>query len=117
MPLEMALSQTFAGGYELHPDTCILSARQRPGPNCDAPATRVSWKRQSARPAIEKMVRGEGDWLRTLDEQEISTVETAARGLPGQSFDSRPVQRNTDFDLSEHHGRNFLTNPFAGSSG
>ena len=96
----MARSRKLAGPYELHPDGSILSARHRP----DAPLQRAGHAdlvETSAgetymvylcgRPlpnrgrctlgretAIQKMAWGRDGWLRTLDEQAIPAVETAA---------------------------------------
>jgi xylan 1,4-beta-xylosidase len=96
----MARSRNLTGPYELHPDTYIMSARQRP--DCDLQRAghaslvetqtgetylaylvgrplrnrgRCTLGRETA---IQKMVWGEDGWLRTLDGQGIPTVETPA---------------------------------------
>lgn len=99
----MARSRNLTGPYELHPDTCIMSARQRP--DCDlqraghaslveTPTGETYMVYLVGRPlrnrgrctlgretAIQKMVWGEDGWLRTLDGQGIPTVETPAPTL------------------------------------
>lgn len=106
----MARSRTLTGPYELHPDTYIMSARQRP----DAPLQRAGHADLVETPegetylvylvgrplrnrgrctlgretAIQKMVWGEDGWLRTLDGQGIPTLETpgpAAREEAGST--------------------------------
>jgi xylan 1,4-beta-xylosidase len=44
--------------------------------------------------AIQKMVWGEDDWLRTLDGQGIPTVQTPAPALPAQAFPPAPVRED-----------------------
>ena len=96
----MARSRKLTGPYELHPDTYIMSARQRP----DAPLQRAGHADLVETPAgetymvylvgrplrnrgrctlgretaIQKMVWGADGWLRTLDGQGIPTSETPA---------------------------------------
>jgi xylan 1,4-beta-xylosidase len=116
-----ARSRNLTGPYELHPDAYILSARERP----DAPLHRTGhadlvetlngetyMAYLCGRPlpnrgrctlgretAIQKMVWGQDDWLRTLDGQGIPTLETPAPSLPAHPFPAAPVRE--DFDRSE----------------
>src|SRR6185503_1538683 len=46
--------------------------------------------------AIQKMVWGEDDWLRTLNRDGLPTIETPALGLSPQEFPPAPVRE--DFD-------------------
>jgi xylan 1,4-beta-xylosidase len=101
----MARSQDLTGPYELHPDTYIMSARQRPDSElqraghadlvetqngetymvylCGRPLRNRGRCTLGRETAIQKMVWGEDGWLRTLDGQGIPTVDTAAPMLPG----------------------------------
>ena len=117
----MARSRNLTGPYELHPDTYIMSARQRP--DCELQRAghaslvgtqtgetymaylvgrplrnrgRCTLGRETA---IQKMVWGEDGWLRTLDGQGIPTVETPAPNLPAQPFPPGPVRE--DFDTRQ----------------
>ncbi len=96
----MARSRKLTGPYELHPDTYILTARHRPDVELqraghadlvETPAGETYMVYLCGRPipnrgrctlgretAIQKMVWGTDDWLRTLDGQGIPTVETPA---------------------------------------
>jgi xylan 1,4-beta-xylosidase len=100
----MARSRQLTGPYELHPDTYIMSARQRPDSELQRAGHASLVETRSAetymaylvgRPlrnrgrctlgretAIQKMVWGEDGWLRTLDGQGIPSTETPAPGLP-----------------------------------
>lgn len=113
-----ARSRKLTGPYELHPDTYIMSARQRP--DCELQrAGHASLVETQAgetymaylvgRPlrnrgrctlgretAIQKMVWGEDGWLRTLDGQGIPTVETPAPQLPTLPFPAAPQRENFD---------------------
>ncbi|MBI3867365.1 MAG: glycoside hydrolase family 43 protein [Verrucomicrobia bacterium] len=117
----MARSRKLNGPYETHPDTYIMSARFRP----DAPLQRAGHaslvETQSGetymaylvgRPlrergrctlgretAIQKMVWGEDDWLRTLDGEGIPTLETPEPGLPADEFPAAAARE--DFDGPE----------------
>lgn len=117
----MARSRTLTGPYELHPDTYIMSARQRP--DCELQRAghgslvetqngetylaylvgrplrnrgRCTLGRETA---IQRMVWGEDGWLRTLDGQGIPTVETPAPELAAHPFPAAPER--VDFDLPE----------------
>ncbi len=101
----MARSRKLAGPYELHPDTHILSARHRPDSElqraghadlvetqdgetymvylCGRPLRNRGRCTLGRETAIQKMVWGHDDWLRTLDGQGIPTLETPAPTWPG----------------------------------
>jgi xylan 1,4-beta-xylosidase len=96
----MARSRNLTGPYELHPDTYLMSARQRPDSELQRAGHASLVETQGGetymaylvgRPlrnrgrctlgretAIQKMVWSEDGWLRTLDGQGIPTVETPA---------------------------------------
>ncbi len=114
----MARSRHLTGPYKLHPDTYIMSARQRPDCELQRAGHASLVETQTGetylaylvgRPlrnrgrctlgretAIQKMVWGEDGWLRTLDGQGIPTVETPTPNLPAQPFPPGPVRE--DFD-------------------
>ncbi len=93
----MARSRSLTGPYELHPDTYILSARQRPDAElqraghadlvetqsgetyavylCGRPLRNRGRCTLGRETAIQKMLWGEDDWLRTLDGQGVPTLE------------------------------------------
>jgi xylan 1,4-beta-xylosidase len=96
----MARSRNLTGPYELHPDTYVISARHRPDSELQRAGHASLVETQNGetymaylagRPlrnrgrctlgretAIQKMVWGEDDWLRTLDGEGIPTMETPA---------------------------------------
>lgn len=114
----MARSKSLTGPYELHPDVYIMSARNRP----DAPLQRAGHADLvdtqngetymvylCGRPlhnrgrcvlgretAIQKMVWGDDDWLRTTDGQGVPHLEVPAPQLPVTEFSPAPVRE--DFD-------------------
>ena len=112
----MARSRELTGPYELHPDTYILSARHRPdvelqraghGSLVETPDGETYMAYLCGRPlrnrgrctlgretAIQKMVWGEDDWLRTLNGQGIPTVETPAPSLPVHIFPKTPARED-----------------------
>ena len=112
----MARSRTLTGPYTLHPDTCILSARQRPdvalqraghADLVETPAGETYLVYLCGRPlrnrgrctlgretAIQKMTWGADGWLRTLDGGGIPTLATPAPGLPPHEFPASPVREN-----------------------
>ena len=112
----MARSRNISGPYELHPDTCIMSARRRPDAELQRAghASLVETRNGEiymaylvGRPlrnrgrctlgretAIQKMVWGGDDWLRTLDGEGIPTVETPAPGLPVHECPSAPARED-----------------------
>jgi xylan 1,4-beta-xylosidase len=114
----MARSRKLTGPYEFHPDTYIMSARQRP--DCELQraghASLVETQTDETymtylvgRPlrnrgrctlgretAIQKMVWGADGWLRTLDGQGIPTMETPAPHLPAHPFPAAPSRESFD---------------------
>jgi xylan 1,4-beta-xylosidase len=119
----LARSKSLLGPYDLHPDTYILSARNRP----DAPLQRAGHadlvETQAGdtymvylcgRPlknrgrctlgretAIQKMQWGDDGWLYTLDKQGVPTLTTPAPALPVQSFSAAPERDDfTSADLA-----------------
>jgi xylan 1,4-beta-xylosidase len=114
----MARSRKIMGPYEVHPDTYILSARNRPDVElqraghadlvetqdgetymvylCGRPLRNRGRCTLGRETAIQKMVWGSDDWLRTLNGQGLPTLETPAPKLDAHPFPSVP-SRN-DFD-------------------
>jgi xylan 1,4-beta-xylosidase len=120
--MTMARSRSLTGPYELHPDKYIITARERP----DAPLQRAGHgdlvETQAGdtyavylcgRPlrnrgrctlgretAIQKMVWGGDDWLRTLDGSGVPELETPAPALPAATLDSlgAAAANREDFD-------------------
>jgi len=114
----MARSKTLMGPYTLHPDTFILSARQRPDvalqraghadlvetPEgetymvylCGRPLRNRGRCTLGRETAIQKMTWGADGWLRTLDGGGIPTLATPAPGLPPYEFPAAPVRENFD---------------------
>ncbi|MDX9879834.1 MAG: family 43 glycosylhydrolase [Sedimentisphaerales bacterium] len=110
----MARSRTLTGPYELHPDTYILSARHRPDVDlqraghaslvetqdgetymvylCGRPLHNRGRCTLGRETAIQKMIWGEDDWLRTVDGQGIPTVETPTPSLPAHAFPATPAR-------------------------
>ncbi len=108
----MARSRNLSGPYELHPDTYILSARNRPDaelqrsghadlvetPNgetymvylCGRPLRNRGRCTLGRETAIQKMVWNKDDWLRTLDGGGLPTLETTAPSLAAQPFPTTP---------------------------
>jgi xylan 1,4-beta-xylosidase len=104
----MARSRNLTGPYELHPDAYIMSARQRPDAQLQRAGHASLVETQTGetymaylvgRPlrergrctlgretAIQKMIWGEDDWLRTLDGEGVPAIETPAPGLPAREF-------------------------------
>jgi len=117
----MARSRKIDGPYELHPDTYILSSRERPDVElqraghadlvetqsgdtymvylCGRPLRNRGRCTLGRETAIQKMVWSEDGWLRTLDGQGIPTVETPAPGLAVHKFPSLPTRE--DFNESQ----------------
>ena len=115
----MARSRTLLGPYELHPDTYILSARQRPdlalqraghadfvetqsGETymvylCGRPLANRGRCTLGRETAIQPMTWGADGWLRTTDGGGAPQVQVPApRGLAAQPHDVAPVRH--DFD-------------------
>ena len=116
--MTMARSRSLAGPYELHPDKYIITARHRP----DAPLQRAGHgdlvETQAGdtyavylcgRPlpnrgrcvlgretAIQQMVWGSDDWLRTRDGSGVPELETPAPALPAAPIATAAVRE--DFD-------------------
>jgi len=112
----MARSRNLTGPYELHPDTHMMSARHRPDAElqraghaslvetqngetymaylCGRPLRNRGRCTLGRETAIQKMVWGEDGWLRTVDGQEIPSVETPAPSLPAQTFPPTPTRED-----------------------
>jgi xylan 1,4-beta-xylosidase len=104
----MARSRHLTGPYELHPDSYIMSARQRPDLELQRAGHASLVETQQGetymaylvgRPlrnrgrctlgretAIQKMQWGADGWLRTIDGEGIPTIETPAPRLGANSF-------------------------------
>lgn len=102
----MARSRKLTGPYELHPDTYILSARHRPDAElqraghadlvetqdgetymvylCGRPLRNRGRCTLGRETAIQKMVWGKDDWLRTVEGQGIPTLETPVPLFAGE---------------------------------
>ena len=100
----MARSRKLTGPYELHPDTYLMSARHRSDAQlqraghaslvetqngqtymvylCGRPLRNRGRCTLGRETAIQKMVWGKDDWLRTLDGHGVPTLETPAPSLP-----------------------------------
>jgi xylan 1,4-beta-xylosidase len=114
----MARSRTIDGPYELHPDTYLLTARDRPhaplqrAGHADLVETadgetyavylvgrpipnrgRCTLGRETA---IQKVVWGEDGWPRTLDGSGDPTLETPAPNLPEHAWPATPARENFD---------------------
>jgi len=112
----LARSRKITGPYELHPDTHILSARNRPDCElqraghaslvetqngetymvylCGRPLRNRGRCTLGRETAIQKMVWGKDGWLRTLDGQGIPTLETPAPQLPVHKFPPAPARED-----------------------
>jgi len=114
----MARSRNLTGPYDLHPDTYVLTSRHRP----DAPLQKAGHadlvETQSGqtwiaylcgRPlrnrgkctlgretAIQPMVWGDDDWLRTTDGERIPQLTPRAPDLPPHEFPASPAR--VEFD-------------------
>lgn len=116
--MTMARSRDLAGPYELHPDTYVLTSRDRPhvalqrAGHADLVETadgetyaaylvgrpipnrgRCTLGRETA---IQKLVWGEDGWPRTLDGSGDPTLETPAPDLPEQLWPAAPTRANFD---------------------
>lgn len=114
----MARSRTISGPYELHPDQYALTARFRPDAElqraghadmvetqhgetymvylCGRPLRNRGRCTLGRETAIQRMLWGEDDWLRTEDGSGVPVTEAMAPKLPVHVFDT-PVERE-DFD-------------------
>lgn len=119
--MTMARSRSLTGPYELHPDKYILTARDRPhaplqraghGDLVDTQAGDTYAVYLCGRPlpnrgrcvlgretAIQKMVWGKDDWLRTLDGSGMPELETPAPALPAVTF--ARASDHEDFDSDQ----------------
>ncbi|MGA2497465.1 MAG: glycoside hydrolase family 43 protein [Tepidisphaeraceae bacterium] len=117
----MARSQQIDGPYELHPDTYILTARDRPdralqraghGSLVQAQDGQTYMAYLCGRPlpnrgrcvlgretAIQQMVWSEDGWLRTADGQGVPQVSTPAPNLTAHPFPAAPARE--DFDSTD----------------
>ncbi|HET7811554.1 MAG TPA: glycoside hydrolase family 43 protein [Steroidobacteraceae bacterium] len=116
--ITMARSRSLAGPYELHPDKYIITARDRPHAPlqraghgdlvetkdgetyavylCGRPLPNRGRCTLGRETAIQKMVWGKDDWLRTLDGSGTPELETPAPALPAAPFKAAPARE--DFD-------------------
>jgi xylan 1,4-beta-xylosidase len=121
----MARSRNLKGPYELHPDTYIMSARHRPDSELQRAGHASLVETQNdetymvylvGRPlrnrgrctlgretAIQKMIWGEDDWLRTMDGEGIPTLET-----PAPTF-ARSSRREEAHSVSSRESQGLLT--------
>jgi xylan 1,4-beta-xylosidase len=112
----MARSRNITGPYELHPDTYVLSSRQRPDVElqraghgdlvetrdgetymvylCGRPLRNRGRYTLGRETAIQKMTWSEDGWLRTMDGQGIPALETPAPELPVHPFPASPVRED-----------------------
>ncbi len=117
----MARSRSLTGPYELHPDTHILTSRDRPDVElqraghadlvetqagdtymvylCGRPLRNRGRCVLGRETAIQRMVWSEDGWLRTEDGQGIPRIEIAAPALEPFVFPEKPARE--DFDSSE----------------
>jgi xylan 1,4-beta-xylosidase len=114
----MARSRSLTGPYELHPDTYILTACDRPdialqraghadlvdtqtGETfivylCGRPIPNRGRCTLGRETAIQPMMWGADGWLRTTDGQGLPMLEAAVENLPEHRFS--PAQERHDFD-------------------
>jgi xylan 1,4-beta-xylosidase len=114
----MARSRELGGPYELHPDTYILTARNRPDAElqraghadlietqhghtymaylCGRPLRNRGRCTLGRETAIQRMMWGADDWLYTENHDGFPQLETAAPNLPPHPFQPAPVRE--DFD-------------------
>ncbi len=114
----MARSRSLTGPYELHPDKYIITARDRPRAPlqraghadlveteagetyavylCGRPLPNRGRCVLGRETAIQKMVWGADDWLRTRDGGGNPELETPAPALPPEPF--APAREREDFD-------------------
>ena len=114
----MARSRSLDGPYELHPDTHILSARDRPDAELqraghadlvETPAGETLMVHLCGRPlrnrgrctlgretAIQPMVWGQDGWLRTADGEGVPRLEVPAPHLASHPFPSEPALAHFD---------------------
>jgi xylan 1,4-beta-xylosidase len=112
----LARSRSLAGPYELHPDTYVLTARDKPHAKLqraghadlvDTKDGRTYMVYLCGRPipnrgrcvlgretAIQEVQWGADDWLYTLDRDATPTVETPAPDLPAHPFPTPAVRED-----------------------
>jgi xylan 1,4-beta-xylosidase len=117
----MARSRSLTGPYELHPDTYILTARDRPDVPlqraghadlvdsqsgdtfivylCGRPIANRGRCTLGRETAIQPMTWGSDGWLRTTDGQGLPALEAAAPDLPVHALSPAPARH--DFDDPE----------------
>jgi xylan 1,4-beta-xylosidase len=117
----MARSRQIDGPYELHPDTYVLTARDRPDSALQRAGHASLVETQGGEPymvylcgrplanrgrcvlgretAIQKMIWSPDGWLRTTDGQGVPQVSAPAPNLPAHPFPAPPVRE--DFDSPE----------------
>jgi xylan 1,4-beta-xylosidase len=118
--MTMARSRSLTGPYELHPDKYIITARDRPHAQlqraghgdfvetqagdtyavylCGRPLPNRGRCVLGRETAIQKMVWGSDDWLRTSDGSGTPEIETPAPALPAAPFAATPVRHDFDGD-------------------
>jgi xylan 1,4-beta-xylosidase len=118
--MTMARSRVLTGPYELHPDKYIITSRHRPdaalqraghGDLVDTQAGDTYAVYLCGRPlpnrgrcvlgretAIQKMIWGSDDWLRTLDGTGLPELQTPAPALPAAPDARRATALREDFD-------------------
>jgi xylan 1,4-beta-xylosidase len=118
--MTMARSRSLTGPYELHPDKYIVTARDRPHAQlqraghgdlvetqagdtyavylCGRPLPNRGRCVLGRETAIQKMVWGSDDWLRTLDGSGLPELETPAPALPAAPFAAAAVRQDFDGD-------------------
>jgi xylan 1,4-beta-xylosidase len=117
----LARSQNLTGPYELHPDTYVLTARNRPDAElqkaghadlvetqagetylvhlCGRPLRNRGRCTLGRETAIQKMKWNEEGWLVTSDEEPVPRSEVVAPSLPTHEFPATPTR--DDFDSPE----------------
>jgi xylan 1,4-beta-xylosidase len=117
----MARSRQIEGPYELHPETYVLTARDRPDSAlqraghgslvetqegetylaylCGRPLPNRGRCVLGRETAVQKMVWSTDDWLRTVDGQGTPQVETPGPNVPAHPFPAPSVRE--DFDAAE----------------
>src|SRR5215468_1332300 len=116
----LARSRSLSGPYELHPDTYILTSRNRPEVElqraghadlvetqngetylvhlCGRPLKNRGRCTLGRETAIQEM-RWEDGWLRTLQDDALPTLDTPAPNLPPHPFPPAPAR--SDFDAND----------------
>jgi xylan 1,4-beta-xylosidase len=114
----MARAKSLEGPYELHPDTYVVTARNRPDVElqraghadivetqagdpymvflCGRPIRQRGRCTLGRETAIQKMKWCDDGWLRTADGQGVPSIEVPAPGLPPHPFPAAPAR--SDFD-------------------